>query len=207
MRRTITLARLALVYELNMWRSLYRWILRKPPTGGRPFRYAAPVIPIIWTFIVLSAIEIPMADLLLPWQSLRIALLALGAWGLTWMIGLLASMYVNPHAVGDAGLRVRYGLSVDFTVPWTAIASIRPNSRPLQSSRTVQFEQTSAGLVLSVAVGSQTAVDITLHNPMVVRLPSGDSKPVVEIRVNADDAEALVAAARQHVATDQTAAA
>ncbi|NUT20425.1 MAG: PH domain-containing protein [Hamadaea sp.] len=186
-------------YEVRMWHALIRWIARRPPKGGRPFRYAAPVVPIIWTFIVLSAVEIPIVDLLLPWKSVRIVMLALGAWGVTWMVGLLASMYVNTHAIGDEGITVRNGLTVDFFVPWEAIAEVRVNKRPLQSSKTVHFDQTSAGPALSVAVGSQTAVDLVLAEPHVVRLPSGDSEPLAEIRINADDPAAFVAEAREHL--------
>ncbi|NUO56840.1 MAG: PH domain-containing protein [Hamadaea sp.] len=188
-----------IAYELRMWLALGRWIARRPPRGGRPFRYAAPVVPIIWTFIVLSAVEIPIADLLLPWHGVRIAMLVLGAWGVTWMVGLLASMYVNTHAIGEDGITVRYGLNIDFFVPWDAIAEVRANKRPLQTSKTVHFDQTSAGSALSVAVGSQTAVDLVLAEPRVVRLPSGDSEPVTEIRVNADDPDAFVAEAREHL--------
>ncbi|MCP2323914.1 hypothetical protein HDA40_002421 [Hamadaea flava] len=188
-----------MAYEWRMWLALGRWIARRPPRGGRPFRYAAPVVPIIWTFIVLSAVEIPIADLLLPWRGVRIAMLVLGAWGVTWMIGLLASMYVNTHTIGEDDINVRYGLSIDFPVPWEAIAEIRANQRPLQTSKTVHFDQTKTGTALSVAVGSQTAVDLVLVSPQVVRLPSGDSEPVTEIRINADDPAAFVAEARAHL--------
>jgi hypothetical protein len=36
------------------------------------------VTPVIWAFIGLSAIEIPVAHLLLPWQTARVIVLVVG---------------------------------------------------------------------------------------------------------------------------------
>ncbi len=46
----------------------YRWLLRRPPTtepGAEVFSYAGVVQPILIAFIVLSAVEIPILDLIL----------------------------------------------------------------------------------------------------------------------------------------------
>ncbi len=51
--------------------------------------------------------------------------LALGAYGLFWMFGLLASLLIHPHVLSDAGLRIRYGITVDMAIPWEAIGEIR----------------------------------------------------------------------------------
>ena len=40
---------------------------------------------------------------LIPWEAVRIALLAVSVWGLVWMIGLLASLNVHPPAGGISG--------------------------------------------------------------------------------------------------------
>ncbi|MGW5667805.1 hypothetical protein [Micromonospora sp. NPDC003776] len=89
----------AVRYEIGMWRSLFRWLLRRPQTtepGAEVFGYVGVVQPILIAFIVLSAVEIPIFDLILrhtlPWPSVRTVVLALGVWGLLWMIGLFASV-------------------------------------------------------------------------------------------------------------------
>jgi hypothetical protein len=156
------------------------------------------VTPVIWAFIGLSAIEIPVAHLLLPWQTARVIVLVVGIWGLTWMLGLLASLKTYPHLVAGSGLRIRYGTTVDITVPWDAVASIGVRRRDLASSRTVQLSRLESGTVLQVGISGQTNVDLGLRDPVTVPLPKG-SKSVSALRFHADDARALVACARQHL--------
>ncbi|NES14172.1 hypothetical protein G3554_17755 [Micromonospora sp. PPF5-17] len=191
-----------------MWRSLYRWLLRRPPTtepGGEVFSYVGVVRPILIAFIVLSAVEIPIFDLILrhtlPWPSVRQVVLALGIWGLLWMIGLFASLRVHPHVAGAAGLRVRSGFNVDFLVPWAAIATAGARYRSLPSSRSVQVEHDESGAILHVGAAKQTSVDLVLREPLKVGLRQGVSEPVREIRIYADDPSALVARVRRHLPT------
>lgn len=191
--RTVT------AYEAAMWRGLYRWITRRPLTlapGDVAFGHAGPVKPIFAVFIVMSAVEIPIFDLvisrLVPWSAVRYVALAAGAYGLIWMIGLLGALLTNPHVVGDAGIRVRNGTSVDVTIPWDAIASVRHRYRSLPSSRAVQVEEA----VLNLGTGNQTSVDVTLREPLALPLRKGPTPPVNEVRFYADDPKALVALAR-----------
>ena len=58
------------------------------------------------------------------------------------MLGLLASMKVFPHLLDDAGMRIRYGTTVDIRIPWSAVASVtarrgsvRPRTTPSRPSR------------------------------------------------------------------------
>ncbi|MGH3923810.1 MAG: hypothetical protein ACRDTT_13230 [Pseudonocardiaceae bacterium] len=194
------LVRRAVSFELGVWRSLYRWTTRRPvgPAGTETFSYSGPVTPLIWAFIGLSAIEVPVAHLLLPWQAVRVIVLALGVWGLTWMLGLLASLKTYPHIVGDSGLRVRYGTTVDITIPWDAIATIGVRHRNLPRSRTVQLTQPDSGTVLHVGISSQTNVDVALRDPVIVALPKGNES-IAALRFYADDARAIVARARLHL--------
>lgn len=190
-----------------MWRSLGRWILRRPPAlepGAEAFSYVGVVKPILGAFIALSAVEIPIFDLIIrhtvPWPSVRHTVLALGILGLLWMIGLFASLRIHPHVADATGLRVRNGFSVDFLVPWTAVATVGARYRSLPSSRAVQVEHDDAATILNVGAGRQTSVDVVLREPLSVALPKGPSEPVTEIRLYADDPAALVARARQHLA-------
>jgi hypothetical protein len=85
--------------------------------GVRIFPYAKEVSPLLGAFIVVSALELVVVHLVLPWATVRTVLLVLSIWGLVWMIGFLASMRVFPHLLDEAGLRLRYGTSVDVRVP------------------------------------------------------------------------------------------
>lgn len=200
------LLRRALAYEVGMWRSLGRWLLRRPyalEPRAETFSYVGVVKPILGVFIALSTIEIPILDLILRhtvgWPSVRHVAVGLGIWGVLWMFGLFASLRIHPHIVDDTGLRVRNGISVDFAVPWAAVARVERRYRSLPSSRTVQIEQDDGKTIVNISTGSQTSVDVVLHEPISVPLPKGPSGPVGEIRLYADDPDALVARARRHL--------
>ncbi|NYF56737.1 hypothetical protein [Micromonospora purpureochromogenes] len=205
-RFVLVLLRRAVTYEIGMWRSLYRWLMRRPLTvasGAETFSYLSVVKPILGVFIGLSAIEIPIFDLIIsrtvPWPWVRQLALGLGIWGLLWMIGLFASLRVHPHVLDRDGLRIRNGISLDVTLPWTAVATVAKSYRSLPSSRAVQVEQGDAGPILHLSTGSQTSVDVVLREPLSLALPKGPSAPVTEVRLYADDPDALVASARRHL--------
>jgi hypothetical protein len=198
----LRLARRAVVYEIGMWRSLYRWVSRRPATtepGAEAFGHAGASRPILLTLIGVSAIEVPILDVILSHTGLewlRPTALGLGIYGLLWMLGLLASQQVTPHVVGPGGLRVRSGTTIDVTVPWQAVATVAARYRSLPSGRTVQVEG-DPGRVLSIAAMSQTSVDVTLRTPTALGLRGGPSEPVTELRFYADQPDALVAHARR----------
>jgi hypothetical protein len=46
-----------------MWRSLFRWMFRRPvapDAGAKAFGYAAVVTPLLFVFIAVSAIDVPL---------------------------------------------------------------------------------------------------------------------------------------------------
>jgi hypothetical protein len=185
-------------YELAMWRSLARWIARRPAgigPGAEAFGYTRSVTPIMWTVIVVSAIEVPAVDLLLPWPSVRKVALGLGIWGLVWMVGALAMIRVHPHVVDPHGLRIRRGIAVDIRIPWDAVAEVRATTRTLPSGRRVQIEDD----LLRLPMLSQTNVDVLLHRPVTVALPGGHSTAITAVHCWADDPKALAARSRRGV--------
>ena len=198
--RVLWLLRLAVTWEVMVWRSLARWVARRPAGAGggvQTFGYARSVTPIFWLFILMSAIEVPVAHVLLPWSWAQVLSLALGVWGLFWMLGLLAAQHVHPHLVDARGLRLRSGGHVDVVLPWAAVRSVTTHRRDLPSSRAVQL----TGPVLSLPSSSETRVDVRLAGPTEVRLPKGPAV-VTEVRVHVDDPAAFVAAARAHLTAD-----
>ena len=196
-RKTVgPLLRRAAEMERASWRRLYVLLRRRSPVlnpGDAPFAYLGMIKPILGVFIVLTAAEIPIFDIMVthvvPWRPARWILLGLGVWGLLWMLGLLATMTVHPHIVGDRGIRVRRGANVDFTVPWDEVASVSSCYRSVPTKEYVQYEEDGEHRVLHVAIGKQTNIDVRLRRPLTFDLPSGPSEPVNEVRLYADDAD------------------
>ena len=117
----------AVLLELRIYANIARAIARRPAIaqGASGFGYHRPVLTILLVFIGLSAVEIPIIDLVVHrWPVPRIALLILGIWGVTWMFGLLCAYLMRPHTVGPDGIRVRQGIEVDLPLSWDDIASV-----------------------------------------------------------------------------------
>lgn len=187
--------RRALAYELGMWRSQALWVTRRRrrgDAGAERFGYGQVVTPVIWAFVVVSAIEVPIVHLLVPWAAVRGVLLVAGVYGVLWMIGMLAGLKVHPHLVDDGGLRIRNGATVTFAVPWSEIAAVRSRRRSTEGTRTIQVHEEGDARALSVAVGNLTTVDVVLRRPLALLAPRGDVEPVTAVRLHADDHAALV---------------
>ncbi|MEH1164287.1 hypothetical protein V6V47_02740 [Micromonospora sp. CPCC 205539] len=202
-RKAWPLLRRAATTEGAMWRSLYVWARRRPlplAPGDDPFSYLGVVKPILGIFIALSAVEIPIFDLIVtnvvPWRPARWIMLVLGVWGLLWMLGFYASLTIHPHVVGDTGLRVRLGSGIDLWIPWTDVEAVSRRYRSLPSSRSVQIEHEGERRVLHIVVGSQTSVDVRLRRPRTFDLPKGRTEPIDELRLYADDPAGLLRSAR-----------
>ncbi|MFG1996154.1 hypothetical protein ACGFJ7_39885 [Actinoplanes sp. NPDC048988] len=175
-----------LAVEAAMWRNLFAWMLRRSvplKEGEMAYTYHGVVKPILGVFIGLSAVEIPIFDLIVrevvPWGPARWIVLALGVWGLLWMIGFAAGLRRHPHLVGDDGIRVRLGNGVDFTIPWADVVSVSKRYRSLPSNKSVQVVDG----VKHIVMAGQTSVDIE-------RADAGD------VRIYVDDPDGFVAAAR-----------
>lgn len=196
------LLRFAVRYEIGMWRSLYRWIFRRPERlrpGDRTFGYTGAVMTLMWIFIIVSAVEIPIFEMILPWELVSNIVLGLGIYGLFWMFGLLASLKVHPHVVGEAGVRIRNGITLDLTVPWPAIERVRVNRRSLPPEGSVQVERSGDDVTVSLGMANQTSVDLLLREPIAVPTRKARGERVTELRFHADDPEALVEAATAHL--------
>jgi hypothetical protein len=211
--------RRVLRWESAMWGGLFRWIARRPavPAGATGFGYARAKTPVLVTFIALCALETVAFHLLLPWPAVRIPVDVISVYGVIWMLGVLAGTWVRPHLVGRDGMRIRDGLVLDIAIPWDAVRSARRQTRTLPGGRGVQIDRSgdravastsgrraasnaSAGrTVASIAVLSQTTVDIVLRRPVAVPVRGGGTELVDEIRFHADDPGALVVAARGHL--------
>lgn len=196
--------------ELRIYASIGRAIARRPAIGpyDEGFRYHRPVLTVLIVLLAVSALEIPILDAIfhriLP---LRIFLLVLGIWGLTWMVGLLCGFLTRPHLVGPSGIVVREGLETEIRVRWEDFESIAfhtttvdPNDPDRVRGR---FSHESSEIVCTIRVGSDTNLEIAFERPTEVRLPGlrpkGGSHTVTRLRFWADDPQALLAAVRRQL--------
>ncbi|MDR5701775.1 hypothetical protein [Agromyces aerolatus] len=195
----------ALLVELRIYASIGRLIARRPDLapGAAGFSYHKPVLTILVIFIVLSAVEIPIIDLIVhQWPFVRIPLLVLGIWGLTWMVGLLAAYLMRPHTVGPEGIRVREGLEVDVPLTWDDIASVALDRR-VDEPKSPRIAPTDASCTLSLRMQDETNVEIELERPTPVRLPGlpprGGVHDVTHVRLWTDDPKGFMAAVREQI--------
>ncbi|MEU1973152.1 hypothetical protein ABZ477_15965 [Microbacterium sp. NPDC019599] len=195
----------AVLLELRIYASIGRAVARRPAIapGATGFGYHRPVLTILLIFIGLSAVEIPIIDLIVHrWPVPRIILLVLGIWGVTWMVGLLCAYLVKPHTVGPDGIRVREGLETDIPLSWDDIASVTRGTR-IDEPKSPRIVETDDGRMLFLRIQHETNVEIALERPTVVRLPGrapkGGEQTVTSVRLWADDLDGFMEAVRQHI--------
>ncbi|MEL5989637.1 hypothetical protein ACOKGD_09980 [Microbacterium phosphatis] len=203
--RAGSLAMRALRVELRIYASIARAIARRPAVapGAAGFGYHAPILTILIVFIVLSAVEIPILDLIFrDIVPVRIALLVLGIWGLTWMIGLLCAMLMRPHTVGPDGIRVREGLEIDVPLSWDDIASVEL-ARRVDEEKAPRIADDGGVPTLAVRIANETSILIVLERPTAVTLPGlapkGGRHVVERVRLWADDPKALMREVARHI--------
>ena len=175
--RALGTARHALAFEYNIYKSLLRWVLRRPsvPPGCEPVGYARLATPMLWLWIFGSALELPLVHVLVPWHGVRISLLIVGVWGLLWMVGVLAGLRSYPHLFGSDTLRIRNGALHDIAIPWKAISQVTTEDRSLPSSMWVlQPQEVDHGVHLNVAVSGRVNVHLTLRDELAVRTTKGE---------------------------------
>ena len=194
--------RSAAAFEASMWRSLFRLVSRKGPfdvpSGASAFGHTKAVKPFLITFLALSVFEIPLFHFIIPWTVARIVLLVISGYGLIWMFGLIGSMTLRPHVLDDHGLRIRNGMTLDITIPWSQVASVRARDRSTPPGGSVQSEDG----ILSLSAGGQTNVDVLLREPRAFGLPRKKPvDPITQVRFVADDGAALAAEATRRMAS------
>ena len=173
------LAREALLMELALYRSLARWIARRPdvPSGATPIYYAQLVGPMLWLWIFGSATEAVVVEVVLRqidagWaHAIRLPLLVIGIWGVLWMLGLMASFRVRPHLLSAERLLIRSGARTWVDVPLGAIATTRANGHELPGLlKSLHAEDA----LLLVGVSSQTNLELVLTEPTKLRTSAGE---------------------------------
>lgn len=197
MRRVWELVVLVVRLEVRMYVGLLRLVARRSdvPVGAEPVRYVGAVAAVLWGITIVSAVELVVLHLIIPWHGVRIAADVLGIWGVVWCLGMTGCHYVYPHLLDDAGLRIRPARrDPAVEIPWDRVAAATVSEKGRESSRALQVE----GGVLHVVVGSRTNVTLRLVEPITVEV-GGASYDVGEVRFFADDPRAVVARVRARV--------
>jgi hypothetical protein len=99
-------------------------------------------------------------------------------------------------------VRVRSGFSLDFTVPWSDIETVRVRPHSTAPGRSVRVEEERGRSVLCVIVASQTSVEIVLRGPVVMPVKKAAGKAVTEVHLHADDPQAMADCIRERLASD-----
>lgn len=188
--------------EAAVWRSLFLWSTRRRPgqrADATAFRYFKQVQPLLFAFLFVSALELPVAHLLVPWEPAKVVLLVVGVWGLLWMLGYIAAMRVFPHLIDDDGLHIRHGASLDLLLPWEQVAAVRADRDRVPTNKPVQFVGDSDKRIAKVAILKQTRVAVDLAGPLRLNHPDG-TEDIVTVKLYVDDARGFVATARERLA-------
>ena len=200
-RRIGNLARRAWFLEVHGYQNIYRFVFRRPrvPAGWAGFSYHQPVLSVMIVFTVLSVVELVVVDVVVRrWPPVRIPLLVLGIWGVTFMLGLLFGMLVRPHAVGPDGIRVRSGPEVDIPLTWDEIYSVTLRKRTIQEKQPKVTVDDQGEATLHLRIMDETNLDVRLEEPTTLRLPHG-VETVRVIALYAEDPQGFMAEVRRYL--------
>lgn len=172
------MARALVLVEIAIWRSLARWVARRPdvPGDATPLGYAQMIAPVLWLWIVASGTEVVVVELVLRsidagWaEVVRLPLLVIGAWGLLWMLGLLAAFRMRPHLLRADRLQIRQGPRAWVDVPYGAIASCRLAEHSAPNGLRAIHQQDD---LLLAPVNGRTNIELRLVAPTTISTSSG----------------------------------
>ena len=170
-RQVLLRARDEVGQELALYRSLARWVTRRPdvPTETTPIGYARLSAPMLWLWIFGSAAEVVVVEVVLRsiearWADVvRLPVLVLGIWGVLWMLGQLAAYKVRPHLIAADHLRIRSGSRTWVLVPLQSIANARSAEHSYPGVVKSLHHQDD---LLLVGVDLRTNLELVLDRPI-----------------------------------------
>ncbi len=182
----------AVRFEAALWWSLLLFVTGRRD-GLRPgvttVGYHRAATGLFVLLLVSSAVEVPALHLIVPWPPVRLALLVLGVWGVTFAAGLWASYVVRPYLVSTQGVRLRHGPVHDVRISWAQIAEVRQRTVRTWAKPGFGTAVTVEDGRLGYVVHGETNVVLLLAEPIDV-----GGAAVTEVHVGADDPAALAAA-------------
>lgn len=177
-------------------RSLVLWVRRRTdgvPPGAVVIPYGREDRPVAIALLLLSLGELVLVELVVPWPTVRAALLVLGVYGLVLVLAMIADSVVRPHVLTRDSLRLRVGAWADVTLPLSRVTGAR-----VQRGSADEWVSVADGCLVLAAGGSTHAV-LTLDGPYDVRV-GRRAGPVATMRFSADEPAAAVAAVREAIA-------
>jgi hypothetical protein len=186
-------------YQARTFAGLWFWIRRRRQGVGQDdiaLGYARERLPMLIVLAGVLAVESAVVGLLVPWPIVHV----LDVLSLLQVLGIAATMVTRPHYVSRDALVLREGPRFELRIPLGAIASAR---RVRTDHNGPTFELT--GQTLSIVIGNQTDVVVTLTEPMTVTLPNGTTGEVEELRLRADDPVAAVSGIQARLSAGEVA--
>ena len=157
------------------------------PAGAQGFSYHRFLLPMIYVFLALQAIELAVMHVLLMQWNATVAWIwfSLGIAGGLWIVGLAQGFRIHPVLLTEQGLHVRSGVMVDLLVPYDAIAEV-----------VLSFgaEQVKAADTLNHAVLSWPNAMLELDRKLTVRPLIGSEHQIRRIALRIDESAAFLAA-------------
>jgi hypothetical protein len=158
-----------------------------------------PVLPILIVFVVASALEMLVVDLIVRrWAHVRIPLLILSIWGIIFMLGLLFGMIVRPHVITAAGIRVRNGSEIDIPIAWRDVHSVTRRKHVNNGKRPKVASDDNGEASLHMRIQNETNIEIQLNQPVAIRLPHG-TETLSRLNIYANDPRAFADEVRHHI--------
>ncbi|HET7734913.1 MAG TPA: hypothetical protein VFK52_02980 [Nocardioidaceae bacterium] len=203
-RRVLVRAGEEVRQELALYRSLARWVARRPdvPEGAAPIGYAQLSAPMLWLWIFGSATEVVVVEVVLRnidahWADVvRLPVLGLGLWGVLWMLGMLAASKVRPHLVTDDLLLVRFGTRTWVHVPLKAVTAVRPAEHEYPGVvKSLHHEDD----LLLVGVSLRTNLEVVLDEPRDLATSHG-TRRADRVGLWVDDPRAAAAQLKERAA-------
>lgn len=164
-------------------------LVRRPAPGAFGYGRGNSELPLALALLPAVAAEAAAVHLLLPdsLSAVKIAVLAVSAYGLVWILGWAAGIRLHPHRIRDGVLHARLGALYRADVPLDAIAGLRV-TRARRGDRTVL---TLDGDRAAFSVGGRTDVHLDLDREVLVQRPFGEAVAVRRLSIAAEDPKAL----------------
>ena len=203
-RRLVALARTGAritAVQIQIVGCLLLWPFGRRRRGADSFPYNrdSAVGVFVLAMLFSAPVEALILALLLPWQWLRVGMLALEISSIVWIGGYAASLAVLPYCLEEDHLRLRYGALAEVRVPYAAIAEVErerwraPGGR--DGCRAVAGEKAA-----SFVVSGKTEVTLSLCEPVSVRRTFAATPGARILRVAVDEPDRFVAALRERAA-------
>jgi hypothetical protein len=186
-------------FEVKGAAGLLLWVTRRRhgvPPGAVPLSYHREQSMLMFGFLFPCVLELVCVEILLRAVGAPVALrgvmAVLGAYGILFVLAVIAGLVTRPHVVTADELRLRFGSFFDLRIPRHLVVSAR-HQRNYNETGPIATD----GDCLVLAAGSRTNLIVELAEAVVAVRPLGRREHVRIVRFFADDPSAAVEALRQ----------